>query len=128
MMYKWKQPTTKMLIITIKWHRLHLQKSFENFSFANFLVNCRTLYNWNMSEYLRTRRYLGHCIRYDIWNGLGSVTYPKAYDLGIRILQQMSCSSPGNLLDIQQFATIKIQILNKVSSITRCQENTSGNK
>ena len=60
--------------------------------------------------FFTTRRHLCHGIRYDVWNGLGSVTYPKAYNLSIRVLQQMSCSSPGNLNDSQQINTIRNQI------------------
>jgi hypothetical protein len=44
-----------------------------------------------------TRRYLCHGIGDGIWNGLASVTYAKAYNFGIWMLQQMICSSPGNL-------------------------------
>jgi hypothetical protein len=49
-----------------------------------------------------TRRYLCHGIGDGIWNGLASVTYAKAYNFGIWMLQQMICSSPGNLLDSQE--------------------------
>jgi hypothetical protein len=44
-----------------------------------------------------TRRYLCHGIGDGVWNGLASVTYAKAYNFGIWMLQQMICSSPGNL-------------------------------
>ena len=60
--------------------------------------------------FFTTRRHLCHGICYDVRNGLGSVTYPKAYNLSIRVLQQMSCSSPGYLIDSQQTKTIRNQI------------------
>ena len=58
--------------------------------------------------FFTTRRHLCHGIRYDVWNGLGSVTYPKAYNLSIRELEQMSCSSPGNLIDSQHYQKLKL--------------------
>lgn len=58
---------------------------------------------------LRATMYLCHGISYDVWNGLCSVTDPKAYNLRIRKLQQVSCPSPGNLLHSWQRTNINMQ-------------------